>query len=81
MKRPRIIAFREMVRLFSRYGVKLQQGTKHPFLAAPDGSKATIPRRDDMPVFYVEAARRRLGLSRDDGVKDEDFYDRKRKRR
>ena len=84
MRRPRVVKFREMVKLFARFGVRLRQGTKHPYLEAPDGTKATIPKHEqgeDIRTYYVEAARRRFGLLPDDGVTDADFYGKRRRRR
>jgi len=84
MKLPRVKKWRDVKRVFAEYGIEAVEGAaagrrrpKHPYLASPDGKKYPIPARknsDDIFREYIESARRKFGLTPEEGVSDEAFY-------
>lgn len=86
MKLPRVVKFRDVKVMFARWGVQTIVGKsrghkrkRHAMLVGPDGVKYPIPAHndnDDVYRTYIRAARRRFHLTAEDGVTDEDFYQR-----
>lgn len=77
MKPPRIVKFRDFKKMLRRYGVKLRPGGKHMLFESRDGVKYPVPFHrdgDDVVRDYVNGARRAFGLTKEDGVSDEEFY-------
>lgn len=84
MKLPRVKKWRDVKRVFAEYGIEAVETAapghrrpKHPYLASADGQKHTIPaskNSDDVFREYIEAARRKFGLTQVNGVPDEEFY-------
>jgi len=84
MKLPRVKKWRDVKRVFGEYGVTAVEESargrrrpKHPYLASRSGHKYPIPARknsDDVQREYIEGARRRFGLTPENGVSDEEFY-------
>ena len=77
MTPPRTVKLRTPKKLLSPYGISLEAGRKHLLFVSPDGRKYPIPARkdgDDVERVYVNGIRRAFGLTEDDGVSDEEFY-------
>jgi hypothetical protein len=76
---PKVIKFREVRRIFATFGISMVRGRRHWCLVSGDGNKYPIPAHsDDDDVFrtYVEGARRKFGLTPQDGVSHKEFYGR-----
>lgn len=74
---PKVIKLRNLKKLLGKYHIVLKQGTKHQYFESPEGMKYPIPSmtdNDDVEKAYVNGARRRFGLTREDGVTDDEFY-------
>ena len=77
MTPPKVLSFRRFKKLFKRYNIEVRPGKKHPILCAADGRKYPIPNLkdgDDIEKAYTDGARRKFGLTPEDGVSDAEFY-------
>jgi len=76
----RKIKLRDLRRILRRYGVgvdsKRGKGSHvYFFRQFPEGTFGyPVPDEPDVKVGYVKGCRRRLRLTADDGVSDEEFY-------
>lgn len=77
MNPPKTVKFRNVIKLFKKYGITLEHGTKHPSLVSEDGRRYPLPNsksNDDIERCYINAARRMFGLTEEDGITDKEFY-------
>jgi hypothetical protein len=71
---PRVTKLRDLKKYLSQYGIKFGPGGKHPRFENASGVKYPIPLKDELEREYVDALRRKFGLTEEDGVSNEDFY-------
>jgi hypothetical protein len=86
MNLPKTRKWRDVKRVFREYGIEaVEQSSsghrrpRHALLVGPGGQKFPIPARresDDISRHYVDAARRKFGLTPDRGVSNRDFWGR-----
>lgn len=86
MRLPRVFKFRDVKAMFARWGVRTIVGKsrghrrkRHAMLVGPNGAKYPIPAHndnDDVRRTYIKVARRKFHLTSEDGISDEDFYQR-----
>jgi len=83
---PKTVKWRDLKRLFAAFGLAVHEGKsrghrrkRHALVSDRFGNKFPIPAHnpgDDIHRTYIEAARRRFGLTPQRGISDEDFYGR-----
>ncbi len=84
MNPPKVKKWRDVRKVFREYGIETREGASpghrrppHPLLVSPDGQKYPIPARgqnDDVSRHYIDGARRKFGLTPENGISDEEFW-------
>jgi len=84
MNLPKTKKWRDVKRVFREYGIAAEEGAspghrrpRHVLLVGPAGQKFPIPARmesADVSRHYIEAARRKFGLTPDRGVSNKEFW-------
>lgn len=80
MIKPKIVKFRVVKQLLSTFHIEIESGKRHLRLRGPRGGTYPIPRfkdNDDVERCYIDGIRRAFRLTIEDGVSDEDFYQKK----
>ena len=86
MNLPRTVKWRDLKRVFGSFGLTVSEGKsaghrrkRHAIASDAAGNKFPLPAHnpgDDIYRTYIEAARRRFGLTPSQGTSDDDFYGR-----